>query len=150
MNRPTCCRVTRRCRPAPPRYAIGSEILSTIPRPRGLPPTVATMRACPRRRRQPRSRRIFAPGVRSRLSCPPENLREPCSIGDQNDERRHFQRESQGGWLNVVHPDVTHSDPGVPQDREAEEQGGDPERAVGEQRLPQRIVEAAVVKRDPQ
>src|SRR5437764_1669290 len=75
----------------------------------------------------------------------PQDVDEPAGIAEQHDDGQHLQRQPQRGRLDVVHPDVTHADPGMPEEREPEKQRRHPEGGVGEQRLPQIVIHAAVV-----
>src|SRR6266513_1739537 len=65
--------------------------------------------------------------ARRRSLRSPQDVDEPGGIAEQYDHGQHFQRQPQRGRLDVIHPDVAHADPGVPQEREPEEQCGYPE-----------------------
>src|SRR5271165_809503 len=86
----------------------------------------------------------------ARSPAPPEQVDEPDGVGEEGQGSQRFEGQPQRGRLQIIHPDVAHAHPGVPQQREPEQQRGDAERAVGEQRLPQRVVDAALVPGDPQ
>jgi hypothetical protein len=47
----------------------------------------------------------------------PENLRSVASAADQPHDGGNLQDQAQADGLDVVHPDVTHADPGVEEQR---------------------------------
>src|SRR5437899_3885806 len=71
---------------------------------------------------------IRARGGPSRSSgAPPQDQQHPSDVRHEHDDREHLQRQAQSSRLDVVHPDVAHADPGVPQTRQRKEQSGNAE-----------------------
>src|SRR5208337_4076091 len=79
------------------------------------------------------------------LTGAPEQVDEPDGIGEQGQRGQRFEGQPQRGRLQIIHPDVAHAHPGMPQQGEPEQQRGDAEGAVREQRLPQRVIHATPV-----
>src|SRR6266545_1851654 len=115
--------------------------LSRARRPKARPPRVAARRACPnRRRRRPVRRTCEQEGSSLRA---PQDLDRPAQIGDQQRDRRPLYREANAGRLHVIHVDLARADPGVIEQRDHEQEACERERRVREQRLPQRVIDAA-------
>src|SRR6188508_225927 len=59
------------------------------------------------------------------ISEPPEHLHRPTGAADEPGDRQHLQPEPHAHRLHVVHPDVAHADPDVPQHRHDDDEGED-------------------------
>ena len=67
---------------------------------------------------------------------PPENLSCVARTTDEPQNRQHLQRQTHCHGLHVVHPDVTHTDPGVIRERHERQERQHLHPLVGEQPRP--------------
>src|SRR6478735_11101866 len=91
---------------------------------------------------------LAALAVRRRSWPAPQHLDRPAAVGDQQADDGDLQREPQTHRLRVVHQDIAHADPRVPQQGDHQHERCDPERVAREQRLPRRVIEATMPEHD--
>ena len=70
------------------------------------------------------------------LLQPPQNLYGPAGATDQPQDRQHVQRQTYRHRIDIVHPDVAHTDPGVIADADDEKECCESGRAAGHQGAP--------------
>src|SRR3954469_10386322 len=75
-----------------------------------------------------------APGHRSWSA--PQHLHGPPAVGNQHADDHHLQRQPDAHRLRVIHQDVAHADPRMPQQGDHEDEGRDAKRVSGEQAFP--------------
>src|SRR5678816_457950 len=91
---------------------------------------------------------IGSPCARRRSWSTPQHLHRPPAIGDEHADDDDLQRQPDAHRLRVVHQDVAHAHPRMPQERDHEDECRDAKRVAGEQALPRRMVEPAVPEQD--
>src|SRR5438093_72039 len=69
----------------------------------------------------------------------PEDLHRPAGAADEPQYGRDLERQAHSSVVDVVHPEIAHSDPGVDQHARDEEEGREAHPSLGEQRLPPRV-----------
>src|SRR5258708_24296029 len=70
------------------------------------------------------------------VSETPEDLNSPDGVAGQDQHDRDLQTEAHAGGFYVIHQDVAHAYPGVPEQAYEEDQGCNPNHLIVEQRAP--------------
>src|SRR6185369_1935118 len=70
----------------------------------------------------------------------PQNLQGPSAAADEPEHGQGLEGQAQAGAFDVIHPDVAHAHPGVQQQADDEQKGGEAQPALAEQRLPGGVV----------
>src|SRR5258707_803566 len=89
--------------------------------------------------------------MRSRRSpCAPEDLDRPPGVAHQSSDPQHLQHEPQRDRLDIIHQDIAHADPRMPEQRDHEDERGTAKGFVAECGFPGSEFEASVPQQQAQ